>query len=202
MNEPAKKFDYQPRKPEIVSMAKAAQGGAVIAPVQEGTAMQRPEIITRGYLLAGFEASIELSEAHWPGMDHVKAALKENLHKLENLARPPRFYDVWEADPKVNYKRKKNHSKRLFFFGVEVTSLEGIPESFVVKDFPETSFALFKEHGHGSPKFEWLEPAGYRLDGKYAEKYTMDMEIYDDIEDEGPEWDAVIPVVKLSEEKE
>jgi len=183
---------YSPKEtPEIMKLAAQAQNQ-----IKEETAMQQPEIVTRKFLLAGFEAAIELNDSHWPGMDYAKAALKENLHKLGNLAQPPRFFDVWEADPNVNYKKKKNHSKRLFFFGAEVTSLDGIPEGFVTKDFPETTWALSKEREHGHAKFEALAAAGYQLDGGYAEKYTMDMEIYGDIEDEGPQWDALIPVEK------
>ena len=183
---------YSPKEtPEIIGLARQAQNQT-----QEENAMQQPEIITRKFLLAGFEAAIELNDAHWPGMDYAKAALKENLHKLGNLAQPPRFFDVWEADPNVNYKKKKNHSRRLFFFGAEVTSLDGIPEGFVTKDFPETTWAVFKEREHGHAKFEALAAAGYKLDGAYAEKYAMDMEIYGDIEDEGPQWDALIPVEK------
>jgi len=154
----------------------------------------QPEIITKKFRLVGFEAAIDLKEAHWPGMDEVKASLKENLHRLGNLAQPVRFFDVWMADPKANYKRKKNHSRRMFFFGVEVTSLEGIPEGFVVKDFPETAFALLKEREHGHARFERLAEAGYRFDTKYAEAYAMDLEIYDDIDEEGPQWDALIPI--------
>jgi len=183
---------YLPKDmPEIMRLAGQARGS--VQSVQEN-AFPKPEIITRNFMLVGFEAAIDLKDKHWPGMDYVKAALKKNLHKLGNLAQPVRFFDVWEADPKTNYKKKKNHSKRYFFYGVEVTSLESIPEGFVTKDFPETTYALFKERDHGSPKFKWLEEAGYKFDTKYAEKYAMDIEVYDDIEHEGPEWDALIPV--------
>jgi len=184
---------YQPKKPEIVGMVEQAQNSPIAASALAET-IPVPEILTKRFMLAGFEAAIDLKEEHWPGMDYVKAALKENLYKLGNLAQPLRFISAWEADPNANYKRAKNHSKRLFFFGVEVTSLEGIPEGFIAKDFPETTYALFKECDHGSPKFKWLEEAGYKFDTKYAEKYAMDIEIYDDIEDEGPEWDALIPI--------
>jgi len=193
MSEPASKIDRQPEsyspqaKPEIMRMAQQAQS-------RQDEPLPQPDIVTKKFLLAGFEAAIDLKDEHWPGMDYVKAALKENLHKLGNLVQPMRFFDVWEADPKANYKKKKNHSRRFFFFGVEVTSLEGIPEGFVIKDFPETAYALFKESDHGSPKFKWLEEAGYKFDTKYAEKYAMDIEIYGDIEDEGQQWDALIPI--------
>jgi len=181
--------DYAPKeKPEIMVLARDVQDQA-----KEKSAI---EIITKQFRLAGFEAKIDLKDSHWPGMDYVKASLKENLHKLGNLAQPPRFFDVWQADPKVNYKRTKNHSKRLFFFGAEVTSLEGIPEGFTAKDFPETTYALFKEREHGHAKFQQLEAAGLEFDTDYVEKYAMDMEIFTDAEDEGPEWDALIPIKK------
>jgi len=203
MSEPVKKptgsmpgvqpESYDPHRPEIVSMVEQAQDRSIAEPAL-AEAIPVPEIIAKRFLLAGFEAAIDLKDAHWPGMDKVKAALKENLHKLGNLVQPLRFFDVWEADPNANYKKKKNHSRRCFFFGVEVLNLEGIPEGFVTKDFPETTYALFKEREHGSPKFNWLEEAGYKFDTKYAENYAMDIEIYGDMEDEGPEWDALIPI--------
>ena len=180
MSEPAKKPNpapegYSPKEvPEIMRLAEENRS-QVEEPKKE--AIPVPEIITKRFLFAGFEAAIDLRDEHWPGMDYVKAALKENLHRLENLAQPLRFFDVWEADPKANYKKKKNHSKRYFFFGVEAMRLESIPEGFVTKDFPETTYALYKERDHGSPKFHWLEEAGYKFDTKYAEKYAMDIEI-------------------------
>ena len=198
MSEPAKKpgqvpESYQPKdEPELMKALAAAAQGDVIEPIQD--AVPQPEIITKAFRFAGFEAAIDLSESHWQGMDDVIASLKANIANIGNLVQPVRFIGVWEADPRANYKKKKNHSKRLYFYGVEVTSLEGIPEGFVTKDFPETTYALFKERDHGSPKFKWLEEAGHKFDTKYAEKYAMDIEIYDDIEDDGPEWDALIPI--------
>ena len=206
MSEPAKKHDQSPEshtpkaKPEILKMAESAAAQPIAPPqAAQAPANPLPEIITKRFLLAGFEAPIDLEDAHWPGMDYAKAALKENLHKLGNAVQPQRFFDVWEANPKANYKRKKHHSRRMFFFGVEVMSLEDVPEGFVTKDFPETTYALFREREHGSPKFNWLAEAGYKFDGEYAEKYAMDLEIFDHLEDEGPEWDALIPIERPPE---
>ena len=196
MNEPAKNpgvqpESYQPQKPEMMRALEEAQGNAVAG--QEHSAVPLPEIITKKFMLAGFEAAIDLSESHWQGMDDVIAAMKANIADIGNLVQPVRFVGVWEADPRANYKKKKNHSKRLYFYGLEVTSLDGVPAGCVAKEFPESAFAVFRQRDHGEPAYEWLAAAGYEQDKAFQEKYALDIEIFDNT-DNGPPWDFLIPI--------
>jgi len=195
MSDPAKKPARQPEsyspkaKPEIMKLAEQAEQQA------REEALPQPTIVTKQFLLAGFEAPIELKDEHWPGMDFVKAALKASLGKFENPVRPMRFIGLWEADPKADYRKKKHHSRRLYFYGVEVTSLEGLPAGCVTKEFPEQTFAFFREREHGSPKYDWLAAAGFEADKRFMEKYALDMEIFDQVDDDGPEWDVGMPIL-------
>ena len=154
----------------------------------------RPEILTKKFLLVGFEASIDLNKSHWQGMDYVKSSLKDNLNKIGNKMQPIRFIGIWEANPDADYNKPENHSKRLYFYGVEVSSLDNIPVSCDIKELPETKYAAFKERKHGSPKYEWLNSAGYTPDREFQQKYALDMEIYDEIDNDGVEWDILIPI--------
>jgi len=183
--------DYSPKdKPEILSMAESAK----MQPELQGNPMPQPEVITKKFLLAGFETAIDLKESHWPGMDEVKASLKADFNKIGNKINPARFIGIWEADPNADYSKTENHSKRLYFYGVEVSDLDAIPADCTIKDLPESTFAVFKEHEHGSPKYDWLSAADHAPDRDFQQKYLLDMEIFNDIEDDGIEWDVVIPI--------
>jgi len=171
---------YDPKDmPEIVKLA-AEQGNTVARPIAD--AVPQPEIITKAFQFVGFEAAIDLSEAHWKGMDEVKAAMQASLDAIAGKMQPLRFVGMWQADPKANYKKKNHHTKRLFFFGVEVSSLDDVSENCVTRDLPESTYAVFKGCDHGAPKYEWLAAAGYEQDGEFQTKYVLDMEQFDDID--------------------
>ena len=159
--------------------------------------MQKPVIITKKFMLAGFEAEVDCKDEHWPGMDFVKKSLNDNVEKLDNLVQPVKYYGLWLVDPNADYTKKENHSKRLYFHGVEVTNLDNIPTNFTVKNFPECSYAIFKENVHGSPKYEWLEAAGYKKAQNFH-KYVLDFEIHKTLNivdgDDGDEWEVGIPI--------
>ena len=193
MSEPFKKISQMPEgyspknKPEILSMAEKILETITI----EGIELT---IITKKFILAGFEAPIDLKESHWQGMDDVKLSLKTNLDKIGGKTQPMRYIGIWKADPDADYSKPENYSKRLYFYGIEVSNLDSIPAFCVIKNFPESKYAIFKERQHGSPKYEWLKNAGYEPDRNFQENYALDMEIFNDIEDDGVEWDVVIPV--------
>ena len=195
MSEPVKKINpapesYSPKaKPEILSIAEKILENVTIEGVEFS-------IITKKFLLAGFEAPIDLKESHWQGMDDVKSSLKTNLEKIGNRIQPTRFIGIWEADPNADYSKQENHSKRLYFYGIEVLSRDNIPRLCAIKDFPESIYAVFKEREHGSPKYDWLKAAGYEPDREFQQKYTLDMEIFEEIDNDGIEWDVLIPCKK------
>ncbi|MCL2509041.1 MAG: GyrI-like domain-containing protein [Oscillospiraceae bacterium] len=157
----------------------------------------QPEIITKSFLLAGFKAAIDISEKHWQGMDDVVAALKTSLDSIGGKLQPVRFIGMWEADPAVDYSKKKNHSKLMYFYGVEVSGLDGVPTGCVTKSFPKSAFAVFKEHEHNpTANYEQLAANGYVPDKDFQGKYAFDMEIFGVIEKDETalEWDFVIPI--------
>jgi len=156
--------------------------------------MSQPIIIIKKFLLAGFEAAIDLKESRWQGMDDVKSSLKAHLGGIRNRVSPERYAGVWGADPDADYGKPENHTRRLYFYGVEVSCRDGVPEVCAIKELPEHSFAVFKENDHGSPKYELLNAAGYTPDREFQQNHALDMEIYDDIDAASPEWDVWIPV--------
>ncbi len=195
MSEPVKKINpvpesYSPKaKPEILSIAEKILETVTIEGVEFS-------IITKKFLFAGFEAPIDLKESHWQGMNDVKSSLKTSFEKIDNRIQPTRFIGIWEADPNADYIKQENHSKRLYFYGIEVSSLGNIPSSCAIKDFPESIYAVFKEREHGSPKYDWLKAAGYDPDREFQQKYALDMEIFEEIDNDGVEWDVLIPCKK------
>jgi predicted transcriptional regulator YdeE len=115
--------------------------------------------------------------------------------KTTNQIEPARSLGIWKPDPNVDYSNPENHTKRLYFFGVEVQNTDGVPASCIIKDLPESTFAVFREREHGSPKYEWLHEAGHTPDREFQQKFALDLEIYDDIDAGGLEWDVIIPIV-------
>ncbi|MDL2287122.1 GyrI-like domain-containing protein [Eubacteriales bacterium OttesenSCG-928-G02] len=207
MSEPVKKANqtpesYSPKvKPEILNVAESVLKTLTIE-------NEKIEIIAKKFQLVGFEAEIDLKDSHWQGMDDVKSLLKANIEKFANKINSNLFIGMWEADPNADYSNPENHSKRLYFYGIEVSDFQKLPKGCVVKDFPESVYAVFKVRSHGVPKYEWLDAAGYSPDRKFQEKYMLDMEIFydiDDIDNDSPSgekpWDMIIPVRESEEQK-
>ena len=187
---------YSPKtKPEIINVME--ENVRQKSEVQKAIPVQ-PEIITKKFLLVGFQADIDLKESHWQGMVEVKASLRDNFDKIANKVQPARFIGMWGADPNADYSRSENHSKRLYFYGIEVHSIDNIPSVCMVKDLPESTYAVFKEREHGSPKYEWLSAAGYEPDRKFQQEFVLDMEIFDEIDNDGEQWEVLIPIRMVS----
>ena len=182
---------YFPKnKLRILNMAEKAQYESKL---QENVMIQ-PQIITKKFLLVGFETAIDLNESHWQGMDYVKASLKNNFDKIGHKINPARFIGIWEADQNADYSKPENHSKRLYFYGIEVLDLDDIPKDCIIKVLPESTFAVFREREHGSSKYDWLNAAGYAPDRKFQQKFALDMEIFNEVDNDGTEWDILIPI--------
>jgi predicted transcriptional regulator YdeE len=154
-----------------------------------------PTIITKKFILAGFEDRIDVKESHWPGMDTVKSLLKLNLDKIENKILPVRFVGLWMIDPSVDYSKPENHSKRMYFYSVEVSNTDVIPAGCIIKNVPESIYAVFREHEHGTaPMYKWLETSEYDRNMGIVPAYMLDMEIFDTVDGVGDEWDVLVPI--------
>jgi len=133
-------------------------------------AKKKPVTIKKSFRFVGFEAAIDLREAHWNGMDEVKALMKADLENIANKLQPLRFAGMWQAHP--------DEGCSYFFFGVEVSALCEVPAGGVKKELPESAYAVFKGCDHGAPKYEWLSAAGYKAD----EAAGFDMEQFDELD--------------------
>jgi len=165
---------------------------------EEKTTVQ-PTIVTKKLRLAGYEGRIELKDEYWPEMDTAKNALKANLEQIKNKVQPVRPIGFWTGDPDVDYSDKANHSKRMYFFCVEVSSLDEVPAGCIVRDLLESLFAVFREEVHGSAeKWEWLKASEYCFNPEAA---PGDFEVFDDFEhiDIGS-WEIWVPIRKKNNE--
>ena len=165
----------------------------------------QPEIITKKFMLAGFETAIDMSEfglgeSHTPGIDYVKSSLKANIDKIGNKVEPIRYIGVLIMDPKVDYSNPENDYKYLYFYGVEVANLDDIPESCVIKDFPESTFEVGKGSIHGLCASVKSTVYTYNID--FISKFAAAMLIYNDIDGSDLEWNYLTPIKKIEESTE
>lgn len=197
MNNPLKKpgpapESYTPKEtPAIISMAKKFHDKIM----RRTPAMTvEPSIITRRFRLVGLEAPVDLKDEDWgEAFDALPGRLQEALRGVANVIEPVRPIGFWTGDPNADYGDPANHSKRMYFFGAEVTSLDGIPAGLVTKDFPESQFAVWSEEEHGTaPKWEWLEASKYSFN---SDAIPGDFEINRSFgEINVPPWDILVPI--------
>lgn len=139
-----------------------------------------PTIITKKFLLAGYEVAIDLRDDFGGALGALQARLLRNLDGIGHRDACGRPVGFWTGDPSVDYGDAQNHSKRVYFFGVEVSQTDDLPADCVVRDFPESAFAVFREEERGTaPKWEWLKTSGYQFN---AAAVPGDLEIFDDFE--------------------
>ena len=159
---------------------------------------KEPVIITKKFLLAGVEMKLDLKSNFPDPPETLLPELKRNLHKIVNAVQPIRPVGLWTGDPDVDYSNPANRSKRVYFFGVEIRNNDEELSNIIIRDFPESLFAVFREEQHGTaPKWKWLETSGYVFN---HEAVPGDMEIYDDFDHlyhlGGSSWDILIPIRK------
>jgi len=184
---------YSPKaKPDILKAAKKIYDKAT---GRKPAMVIEPAIIRKRFRLVGFEIRIDLREDFSPQMDGIIHRLGISLDSIENKVLPFRPIGFWTGDPDVDYDDPANHTKRMYFFGVEVTGFGDVPPGCAVQDLPESQFAVFREREHGAaPKWEWLKASGYSFNDW---DIPGDFEIYDDFEHiDGPSWDILVPIRK------
>ena len=153
-------------------------------------------IITKRFLLAGFETAIDFNKGFDTEMAWIHSELKRSFDRIPNKAEPARligFWQPWQAF--VKEADSKNTAKAKYFFGVEITGLENMSSDFVVKAIPEGAYAIFREGHRGTaPKAEMYTVNGcspnYQIAG--------DFEIFDDFDHTGEtdSCDVLVPVLQ------
>lgn len=148
-----------------------------------------PKIITKKLLLAGYETAIDLNDDFGGTMDTLRATLRQSMGHLGG--RPVGF---WTGDPGVAYSCPQNHSRRMYFFGLEVAPGMALPADCVIRDLRESAFAVFREAKRGTaPKWEWLKTSRYQFN---PDAVPGDLEMFDDLDHTGADCpcDILVPV--------
>lgn len=151
-------------------------------------------IITKKFLLAGYEAPIDLGEDFGEAIEALRTKLRQNLHLIGQAGLSKRPIGFWTGDPSVDYSDARNHSNRMYFFGVEVVGADALPADLIVRDFPESAFAVFREERRGTAsKWEWLKASGYRFN---SSAIPGDFEIFDDLDHTAADCpcDVLVPI--------
>ncbi|NLO47566.1 MAG: AraC family transcriptional regulator [Clostridiales bacterium] len=160
----------------------------------KGGVMMKPSMITKRFLLAGYEAEIDLRFDFTETMNQLRGKLKLNLNRIGGKFSPIRVIGIWQPfDPGGG---EENMAKRIYFTGIEIANAGDIPEDFIVKDLPESLFACFREKQRGEISggmyTQWLPASGFILN----EDLMCDLEIFDGFERCGglDECDIFLPV--------
>lgn len=171
-----------------------------LSPLQHvaGFAMQ-PDIITKKYVLAGMEHEIDLGTEFAPDIAAVIGWVRERLSDIPSSmkAKPVRMVCMWY--PFFDGDTVEHEPRTIFFAGVEIVSVCPLPEGMVLKDLPQSLYAVFTEKQRGSiggiegyAYREWLPTSGYMLN----EDISGDFEVYADIGHISPEQacEILIPI--------
>lgn len=141
--------------------------------------MQSDKIETKRLKLVGIEMYISLEE-DFPNKIHamraeIRARLSEIRNKINN-----KHVGFWQSlfIPGEGYNLHRN-----YFCGVEVSDFQDIPYGMVIKNLPESKFAIFAEkngeEGTVTEKngvyINWLPNSGYT----FSTKISGDFEVYD-----------------------
>ena len=155
----------------------------------------QPNILTKKFRLAGFEERIDTAADFSEIITSVRDCVKRRAHQIPSAVRPIRLIGIWLPDP--GELQAEMSSKRIYFSGIEVTSLEGVPRDWNVKELPASLFAQFREKSRGTMSryayAQWLPASGYLLN---MDVLPGDFEIFDDLEHDGEqdECDILIPI--------
>jgi predicted transcriptional regulator YdeE len=156
----------------------------------------QPTIINKKFMLVGYEISIDEKNDFSVQMNELRLKLKKNIGRIKNRIQTPRLIGWWKPDPNTDYSDPENHSKRKYFFGIEVSRIENIPHDFVFTDLPESEFAFYREKRRGGHDevYDWMIMKGYKLN----ELLAIDFEIFDnwDKTAEDSPCDILVPIVK------
>lgn len=161
---------------------------------RKGELVMQPNIITKKMLLIGVIAEIDLCLDFTEIIDDLRFKLKQNLENISNKVASARMIGIWL--PFDRNGDEENGSKRYYFTGVEVSKIDSVPSNFVIKDLPESLFAVFREKTRGTISryayVEWLPTSGYILN----EDLMGDFEIFDDMEHYSvdDECDILLPI--------
>ena len=149
--------------------------------------------IKKKFLLVGFEIVMDFNKGFTEEMMWIQSELKRSLYRIENKIEPMRLIGFWQPWQAFTTAPDPENSKAKYFFGVEVSNLEGIPSDCVVKAVPESKYAVYREERRGTaPKAEMYTVSGHEPNSEIA----GDFEIFDDFDHlkENDAVDLLVPI--------
>ena len=155
----------------------------------------QPDIIKKKILLVGVEFCVDLRSDFSETLTILRNTLRQSLPAIRNKVTPVKMVGVWLPD-KDNADDEMS-TKRIYFTGIEVKNVDGVPSYLTIKDFPESLFAKFREKSRGTISryayTQWLPTSGYILN---IDILPGDFEIFDDMEHDGvnDECDILLPI--------
>jgi len=144
----------------------------------------QPRIITKKFTLAGLESPpIDFQSDFEPVLNALRQRVRDALPAMQGVVEPARMVGFWQPGGR-------------YFTGVE-TSSETAPEGFVMKQLPESLYALFVEQrrgtmgGPGGKAYQWL-----RGSSVYTHNAAVpgDFEVFQNMAETAPDQQAEIMI--------
>lgn len=155
----------------------------------------RPDIIKKKYILAGLVTEVDLNTDFAGLITSLMNDMILQIPGIQHPVLPLRLVNFWF--PHFDENSIPYEPKTMFFTGIELLSADSIPNDLMIKDLPESLYAVFKEStrgiiggAEGYAYRTWLPSSGYRLN----DEIPGDLEIYCDTEHTGYEDECEIHI--------
>ena len=135
-------------------------------------------VTKKKFILVGFEIVVDFDKGFSEEMEWIQSELKRRMEIIGNKNLSARLVGFWQPyQAFTTIPNPAGSSKAKYFFGVEMSSLDGVQSDFVVKVVPESEYAVYRENKRGTaPKKEMYTVSGYAPNHEIA----GDFEIFDD----------------------
>ncbi len=144
--------------------------------------MEPVRIETKRLRLVGKEMYVTLEENFGNKLNAMEAEIKARLPEIRDKKNETTGIGMWQNS--VLDETSPNHHRQ-YFLGVEVNDYKDIPYGMIVKNLPESKFAIFSESEYGTVMskedsgYMWLHKSDYQMNLKIIadfETYNFDKE--------------------------
>jgi predicted transcriptional regulator YdeE len=156
--------------------------------------MEPVRIETKRLRLVGKEMYVTMEENFVNKLNAMEAEIKARLREIRDMKNETTGIGMWQM-PVMDQPNPNNH--RQYFLGVEVNEYRNIPYGMIVKDLPESKFAVFSESKRGTVTqgkdggYYWLKNSNYQMNLKII----ADFETYN-FNGEKTDTEVWIPIIE------